>query len=151
MILLFLSILCQSHYLVPITHTQNAPVASWKKISNKCYHNCIFWVIVSSVLRHSFVIVNVIVSFETGWWGGGGGVGGVCAPEQKAQKKFRAFHIVIRHSYSIPERFPREDYKKNELSVKLVANLNVSKILFVFKSKNNFRQCLISIEKKINK
>lgn len=76
-------------------------------------------------------------------WGGG-------APEQKAQKKFLAFHIVIRHSSSIPERFPREDYKTNELSVKLVANSNVSKILFVFKSKNNFRQRFISIEKKIN-
>ena len=30
--------------------------------------------------------------------------------EQKALKKFRAFHIVIRHSSSIPERFLREDY-----------------------------------------
>ena len=32
-----------------------------------------------------------------------------------------------------------------------MANSNVSKILFVFKSKNNFLQCFISIEKKINK
>ena len=99
-------LLLSAYYLYPKCSSSIMKEDIKQMLPVRTNHNCIFYDMVSYVIVSS--MVYVIVSFETER---GTGVGA----EQKAPKKFRAFHIVIRHSSSIPERFLREDYKTNEL------------------------------------